>query len=169
MIDSISTPPVHVQSNNDASPSTMPSSDYDFYAHQQKLSAVLLAWGVGSMILGGLWWRQAHKLQRGIGSQFFVWGAIDTALALNGLRSAAKEGQAYQSGHMSEAEVDQKAQFLRRLLWFNFGLDNLYIIWGGRWMGSDKPHRRGAGIGILIQGAFLWVFDYIYARGIRRP
>lgn len=159
-------PPSHTESTRSSIP-TPPN--YDFYAHQQQMSAVLLGWGIGSMVTGALWWwRQGHSVHRAMGMQFLVWGAVDAALAGFGLRNAAKESRDYQAGHLTDSEVDKKARFLRRVLWFNYGLDNLYIIWGGCWMNSDKPERRGAGIGILLQGVFLWVFDFIYAQGVRR-
>lgn len=158
-----------ITTTSDTSTPDSPQLEYDFYAHQTQMSAVLLGWGVGSMVMGALWWRVPNKSRQATGTQFLVWGAIDAALALNGLRTVGREAIDYADGKLSEADVDQKARVLRRILWVNYGLDNLYMIWGGRWMQSDKPQRRGAGIGIFVQGAFLWIFDYLYAIGIRRP
>ncbi|MBA3868446.1 MAG: hypothetical protein H0X30_04780 [Anaerolineae bacterium] len=59
----------------------------------------------------------------------------------------------------------KESRNLRRLLWINAGLDVGYIL--GGWCYSNRevarPFRRGLGLGIILQGALLLVFDVIHA------
>ncbi len=62
--------------------------------------------------------------------------------------------------------MHQEATQLRRLLWINTGLDALCMI-GGLFLIRTKGHNDrqwwGQGLGIIIQGRFLFVFDLIHA------
>ncbi|MCC6615742.1 MAG: hypothetical protein IT320_19890 [Anaerolineae bacterium] len=53
---------------------------------------------------------------------------------------------------------------LRRLLWINAGLDILYMI-GGWWttLRARKPWLRGVGLGVILQGLALFIFDLFHA------
>jgi hypothetical protein len=67
-----------------------------------------------------------------------------------------------------DAAVDaaRSARRLSRLLWFNALLDVGYMA-GGAWLvrtkGRTDPAWRGHGWGIVVQGAFLFVFDLAHA------
>ena len=64
----------------------------------------------------------------------------------------------------------RESRNLRRLLLVNAGLDVGYMAAGSalaRTKGQNDPGWRGHGIGILLQGAFLWVFDLFHASQIQ--
>ena len=50
-------------------------------------------------------------------------------------------------------------------------LDVLYVLFGLRMARRDKGDgvRRGNGLGIVIQGAFLLIFDLLHASGLPDP
>ena len=72
----------------------------------------------------------------------------------------------------TRATADETARNLRRLLWFNAALDVGYMaggVWLARSKGRDDANWRGQGWGIVVQGAFLFVFDLVHARRTPRP
>ncbi len=94
---------------------------------------------------------------RHVGIQAVVWGAIDAALAYSGPENARNK---LQQG-TTDAEQQEEAQRFQRIVAINAALDVLYVLGGSllvRRAGSNEA-RRGAGIGIIIQGAFLLVYD----------
>jgi hypothetical protein len=94
---------------------------------------------------------------RHVGIQAVAWGAIDAALAYSGRENARNK---LQQG-TTDAEQWVEAQRFQRIVAINAGLDVLYVL-GGWWLirraGSNEA-RRGMGLGIIIQGAFLLVYD----------
>ena len=42
-------------------------------------------------------------------------------------------------------------------------------VWLARSKGRDDANWRGQGWGIVVQGAFLFVFDLVHARRVPRP
>lgn len=132
---------------------------------QQALSRRLLQWSVASaalgvvMVLGRSFWR-------GVGSQFIGWAAVDAAIAWFGLESAQKRMSAATAN--APGTLAREARNLRALLLVNTALDALYIR-GGLWLALRRKSglfTRGMGIGILIQGAFLFAFDLVHATRI---
>ena len=59
---------------------------------------------------------------------------------------------------------------LERVLWGNTALDVLYVL-GGVWLmqgwGAESPLWRGHGLGVVIQGGFLFFFDLYHAITLR--
>jgi hypothetical protein len=61
----------------------------------------------------------------------------------------------------------REALKLRRLLWINAGLDVIYIVGGvglALTLGTRNTRWYGHGVGIIVQGAFLLVFDLVHAQ-----
>lgn len=141
----------------------MPSS---FFQFANLVSRRLLRWSIFSMGVGGWLRGRPDDLARGMGTQFFAWGAIDAAIALFGLLGNRQKARSVQAGNPDF--VVQEAKKLRRLLWINAGLDIFYVS-GGWWAvrkGEEKENRalwRGHGLGVIIQGAFLLIFDVWHA------
>lgn len=144
------------------------STRTDHVQFQMMVGRRLMQWGglsagLGAvlMIWGSPWWR-------GVGSQFAGWGVIDALIGWFGLRSGRKKA-AQPDAHTPEAQRKARAN-LRRVLAVNTGLDVLYIA-GGVWLSKTKGKEdrfwRGAGLGIVIQGGFLFVFDLIHALLLR--
>jgi hypothetical protein len=126
---------------------------------QRTVSNRLLAWSILSMVGGALLQLARAPFWRAFGQQAIGWGAIDAALAIFGRRGLE---QKVQRGYLP-AEAANDLHNLRRLLWFNAGLDVLYMLGGLALLRREDETPRGHGAGILVQGIFLFKFDLIHA------
>lgn len=152
-----------------AAPLTNPvDASFNVFTYQCRVLPVLLAWAMGSITAGVLWWRGDHRFWRGVGSQFMGWGAIDAALAIAGMRGATLSEAKYYQGELPISENLRQTKRLELVFWVNTGLDVLYML-GGKWLidhPTGKPttlDRRGMGWGVILQSVFLLVFDLINA------
>lgn len=128
---------------------------------QQRISRQLLLWSAVS-IVGGLLLLPAPPFWRGVGVQALVWGAIDAAIALFGLLSLRRKQR--RSDANAPETLARETRGLRRLLLVNAGLDVLYVVGGiVVLMRFTTEFARGNGVGIIVQGAFLLLFDLFYA------
>lgn len=129
---------------------------------QQRLTARLLTWSVLSLLVGALLQVPAAPFWRAFGQQAMGWGAIDAAIALFGRRGLNKKLVQEYAAEKQEQDV----RMLRRVLWVNAGLDVLYVAGGINLMrtrGRDDARMRGHGAGVVVQGAFLLLFDLVHA------
>jgi hypothetical protein len=145
-----------------------------FHAIERIFLRVLLVWALLSMVLGivGLQSARADAPTEGqqflgaFSMQFLIWGAIDAALAGLGLRGVARR-------EASALPVDD--EFRRRdraigVLRFNAKLDVLWIAIGAALLLLAIPFPGGRGpllghgLGVILQGGFLIVFDLVFAR-----
>jgi hypothetical protein len=134
---------------------------------QSILSRRLLMWSGISSVLGVIMF-VGGKFWRGVGSQFVGWAAVNAAIAIGGRIATEKRRSGLENPDQPKVLI-KEGNNLQRLLWINAGLDVFYML-GGAWMLSrnpEKPAQRGAGLGIIIQGAFLFIFDIIHA--LRTP
>lgn len=138
------------------------------WRYQAALTRRLLAWSLFS-ILAGLAMQVGRAMARATGIQFIGWGAIDAAIALFGQRQS--QNRYAQPDADSVAVIAAETSKLRRLLWLNTALDVLYMA-GGLVLivrrGADDMRWRGHGLGILIQGGFLFLFDLFHALPLRK-
>jgi ABC-type microcin C transport system duplicated ATPase subunit YejF len=116
------------------------------------VSRRLLILNIANIALGVIL-RRSHKNKtlQGIAEQNIAWGAINCGIALVG-------GAASRNSKMN-------VHTLKRILWINAGLDVIYML-GGAVLAArsdDRPRRRGTGIGIIFQGALLFLFDLFHA------
>jgi hypothetical protein len=143
----------------------MEKAPVSIWAYQETISRRLLSWSAIS-IIGGLAVTPLNSYWRGFGSQAVGWGVIDAAIALFGRRSARKR----QLQPNAALQIERECRNLSLLLWVNVGLDALYMI-GGRSL-TRRRHvsrmLRGAGWGIVLQGAFLFIFDLYHAVNVPR-
>ena len=134
----------------------------ELVSFQQRLTARLLTWSALSLLVGALLQMPANPFWRAFGQQAMGWGAIDGAIALFGRRGLNKK-------LVREYAVEKQAQdvrMLRRVLWVNAGLDVLYVEGGLNLMrtrGRSDARMRGHGAGVVVQGAFLLLFDLVHA------
>jgi carboxylesterase len=127
------------------------------WAYELALGTRLLGWSVLCIGCGLLLLLPGtSKLQQAFAVQALAWGAIDAVIALAGRRTAARRPR----------PAAAEAQHLRRLLWLNTALDFVYIAVGlylALELGRENEEWRGHGWGVLVQGAFLLVFDALHA------
>lgn len=127
----------------------------------------LLLWGAGSVLAGTLLLALV-AVQRAAGSpallrhfaiQTAAWGAIDLALALWARRGLALRDYA-------------AARQLDRVLWLNLGLDVGYVGVGVTlilcgWALGRRLAPVGAGLGVVVQGAALFLLDLLFVRQLQ--
>jgi hypothetical protein len=117
----------------------------------------LAVWGAGSVLLGTMlvaWLtgrRVSAPLLRHFAIQTAAWGAVDVALCAWAWRGLALRNYA-------------AAQQLVNFLWLNIGLDVGYVMLGATlliscWRLGPRPAGVGAGLGIMLQGAALFLLD----------
>jgi carboxylesterase len=138
------------------------------YRFQRTLAYRLLAWSTLS-ILWGLYliWFQVgdNPYKNGLGLQLIVWAVIDAVIALFALR-----GLTVKMARVPDpAQIEKDSVTLRRILLINAGLDVIYLTIGLiliLTLGQTDAFARGSGVGILIQGGFLFLFDLFHALAI---
>lgn len=135
----------------------------NIWQFQIMLSQRLLRWA-GISIGLGLLMRFGGSFWRGVGSQFAGWGLVNALIAFGGRVMAQERAAGYDNPGVPEV-LNKESNSLQRLLWINAGLDVLYMLGGGWLIRRDKGdgRRKGMGLGVIIQGAFLFVFDIVHA------
>jgi len=134
----------------------------DIYAFQDDVTNRLMRWARWSVISGVMMSVHRSKFIRGIASQMISWGAIDAAIAYFG-QKASEKNRTEPDGYSSDV-LDKQADNLYKALVINAALDVLYVIAGLITANRSKSkYNRGIGLGIVIQGAFLFVFDALHA------
>lgn len=110
------------------------------------LTIGLIAWAFLSLgaAVAGLYFpaRQNPELWRGFWFMNAIWGLIDGIIGWANLLTLS-------------VELD----FLRKVLMVNSGLDLVYILTGIILATRKQPLLKGFGWAVLVQGAFLLVFD----------
>jgi hypothetical protein len=142
----------------------------DFFAYQQRQLGILKIWGLGSMAAGLASLLHPAPRVRHAGLQALTWGAIDAALALLGRRSARRKAQRAQQGDLGSAAIAGEIRTFRRILLINSALDVGYVL-GGLWLlrtAGERQSRQGMGLGIIVQGLFLLIYDALLARDVGR-
>ena len=136
---------------------------------QTRLTRRLLVWSVFSVVFSTLTFFSVNSLLRGLAIQFCMWGIIDAGIAIFGAQISVKKRLKVQETDLAESET-KEIHWLERVLWINTALDVLYIL-GGLWLmqtkGAESPLWRGHGLGVVIQGGFLFFFDFFHAFSIR--
>ncbi len=128
---------------------------------QARISRHLLVWSALS-IIGGSFLLFLAPFWRGVGVQGLVWGAIDAAIAGFGLTQLRRKRRR-PDANTSETLL-REARSLRRTLLINAGLDVLYVVGGVIVLTNlTTEFARGNGVGIIVQGGSLLVFDTFYA------
>ncbi len=130
--------------------------------YQAQLARRLLLWGMLSAGAGAWLLSGQGELWRGFGLQALLWGLIDSVIALFSLRRAGT--RLHQRVEVEESAREQAS--LRRILRINTWLDLMYIAGGAVLLilrGGQSSFAAGSGWGIILQGAFLLLFDALHA------
>lgn len=135
----------------------------NIWQFQHRVSERLLHWGLFSTVLGFMMMR-GNMFWRAMGWQFIGWGLIDALIALFGQSASQSRIDSYPNPGLVEVKA-KESKNLRRLLWINAGLDVLYVLGGQSLMKRDAGDgaKHGTGLGIVLQGAFLFFFDVYHA------
>ncbi len=143
----------------------------DPWQFQQTLTRRLSIGALVSILLGLGMFLLRTPLWNGIAIQFVAWGLIDLLIAQGGAVGTRKR-RARLTVEQAAAAAPQEARNLARILWINTALDVLYMLGGvlaARFPGASNPLWLGTGIGIFLQGAFLFFFDWFHALRVPRP
>lgn len=133
---------------------------------QRQIGRRLLGWGALSVVCGALLLLLDRPFWQGVGVQGVVWGVIDAGIALFGLYTLRRKSSRPDAN--TPEVLEPEARRLRRLLLVNTGLDVLYVLAGILVLILlETPFARGNGVGILVQGGFLLVFDAFYASRVK--
>jgi hypothetical protein len=126
---------------------------------QRGLMTTLGGWSAGSMLTGGAMLVASESTAvRWAGAQNVVWGAIDGAIALYALH----ENDSLAGATKTAEEWRRERERVSRNFWVNVGLDVLYVAAGTALVAFGRNERAiGSGQGVLVQGAFLLVFDTV--------
>jgi hypothetical protein len=139
-----------------------PQEAADLFIYQQRSFPLLLAWSLGSVIVGWLWRRPASVFWRGLGDQFIGWGLVDGLIAGFGLRGARRNAGLCKNGQMDLVEVHRQRRNFSLIIGLNIFLDLGYMLLGRSLINrSQEEYRRGMGWGILVQGGFLFIWDVL--------
>ena len=136
----------------------------DIWKFQKHLTAMLLGWAVVNILSGLGLMGGRDPVRKGVGEQFAGWGLVNAMIALVGWMSATKRQRS--PGSTTPATQTAERRKITRLLYVNTGLDVFYVVGGaltagGR--GATDKRWRGRGLGIMVQGGFLFFFDLIHA------
>jgi hypothetical protein len=141
----------------------------NIWQFQSKLTQHLLIWSLLSMMVGSLLQISRKRFFRGLGQQFAAWGFIDALIAVFGNRAAQNRYLQHADPLASEVTASETSK-LRKILWINAGLDVGYVAGGtalALTKGKTDTGWRGHGIGVIIQGGFLFFFDLFHALKLR--
>lgn len=116
---------------------------------EERLTSVLGAWAVGSVLIGGA--LALDPRTRQVGRQTALWGAVDGVVAYVGVRGRTRRGP-----------TDPAR--LRRVLLVNAAADVGYLAVSAALL---RTRWRGDGAAVVVQAAFLLALDSTAARALR--
>jgi hypothetical protein len=133
---------------------------------QKQLAARLMAINMVNMVIG-LLILPAGNFLRGLGQQALAWGAINIGFGLVTSRFVDHQF-AKQADPFQPEVIQQTSQQVKTILIVAVFSDVLYML-GGVWYARHHrkdAFKRGTGIGVVIQGAMLFLFDLFHALDI---
>lgn len=142
----------------------------DIWQFQRTLTRRLSLGASGSILLGLGMFLFRSPFWNGLAIQFVAWGFIDLLIALGGAVGTRRR-RSRLTDEQADAVAPREARNLRRILWINTALDILYMLGGALiaiFPGASNLFWLGTGIGICLQGAFLFFFDWVHAVQVRR-
>jgi hypothetical protein len=135
----------------------------DIWTFQRRISRRLLAINIVNMILG-TWAASRRGIMRGIGMQAVGWGLINIAIAVFGDITTRQRYRELENPDAPEV-IKNETRKLQRILLINTPLNWVYMG-SGLFIARRSQKHRDSGIGIIIQGAILFVFDLTHLRRI---
>lgn len=128
----------------------------------------LVAWGVLSVVLAVPMLVAGDPFWRGVGAMFAAWGAVDAAIGA-GARVVGERNRRRSIG--DQAARDRELPRIRAILLVNVALDVGYVALGAWFLATaaGDAFRAGCGVGIVVQGGFLLLFDLLHAWWVPKP
>ncbi len=119
----------------------------------RRLGMILIAWSLSSIVVAMMLLFVPISVLQGIGLQALLWGIIDAIIAVVGVF------------RKQEQSADKAARFLRINVFLDVGYQLVGILlivflW-------QDAFLLGNGVGIIIQGVFLFVLDLYFYRKFR--
>lgn len=138
----------------------------DIWKFQRLVLKRLVIWVGISIALGLSFLLFRNEYWNGMAIQFIAWAVVNLAIAFFGKRSLDRRYASLKKAER-QAQAETERTKLVRSLWTNTILDAFYIV-GGRlvmiFLGRNSSWWLGMGLGIILQGSFLFFFDLIHAR-----
>lgn len=139
----------------------------DVWERERSLARTTVAWGLASVAAGlGVAASTRDPWRRSFGLQTMGWGAVDVGIAVVGTRLQDRRMQRLTDPY-SSARQEEERRKLRKVLLVNTAADLGYVALGVKLAADPRARVAGAGLAIVIQGAFLMVHDSIHAAGAR--
>jgi polyferredoxin len=125
--------------------------------YQARMMRQLLFWAALSFGAGLPMMLSTREWVRAFGGMTVAWAVINALIALFALRGVRRKAQQNADAPTQQGWMRQ----LVRLLWVNAALDGVYIAVGVGLTLWDPANRmlHGFGWAVIVQGAFLLVFD----------
>ncbi|MGC8943853.1 MAG: alpha/beta hydrolase [Caldisericia bacterium] len=122
------------------------------------LSIRLFLWGLLSILISIIFLFFKSEIISGLKIQFLLWGIINLTIALFGI---IKEDKKF---NLTKEEYKKELTKIRNILKVNTFLDIFYILIGLFIIVIFKINSSliGHGIGVIIQGLFLFFFDFFH-------
>ncbi len=124
--------------------------------------AILGTWAIGNMVVGGIGRSQFSGQTAYFHEMNLIWNVVNVGIAGAGYYFSSKADIPADGAALLSDQI-----FFQKTLLFNAGLDIAYMA-GGLYLieraknTTNKPERlKGYGKSIVMQGAFLFVFDVI--------
>lgn len=136
--------------------------------YENLLARRLILWAILCILVGAGLLILGEPLWQGIGLTTLSWGVIDALLA----NTILEKVKAHLGQHSTYKIEDSEAVQLRKILWRSNALDVLYAAAGTVLLftlNSGFPFWRGFGWGVILQAAFLFVFDLYHALHVPDP
>jgi len=123
---------------------------------------VLGSWALGNMAVSGIALSSSEGVQRSFHQMNVGWNAVNLVIAGFGYYGATSSGT-----DLGLAETVQEHESIKRILLFNAGLDLAYMAGGAYLLERAKSDTKrseqlkGFGQAVIMNGAFLFVFDLV--------
>lgn len=141
------------------SPEALVRVNHDRLVANRDAMWVLNGWAGVNLAAGGAGWIAADDPEwRAFHQANFVWNLVNLGLGINGLVQGYADPRALDLKASREASVSTQVSYL-----VNGGLDLVYLTVGAilLWRGNvdPSPRLRGWGKAVLLQAAFLLLYD----------
>jgi len=137
----------------------------DIWQREEALARTTVAWGLASTVAGlGLVAATRAPGRRSFGLQTTGWGAVDLGIAAVSLRLQTRRMRRLPDPYAAHAQEAERRK-LQRILLVNAAGDVGYVALGLKMAGDSRPRVSGAGVAIVVQGAFLLLHDSFHALG----